>query len=218
MWSRGRQSARQHAETASGPPRRDRAFGKGVRSSLRGVPSRRLAQVADFPTSPPGRNQQTNMPYQYRGTTPAAGGKKRPPTGPEFMPICAEILRGATDVSDEVRDSIRVILWSLRSDRVSVNLWDRIGALPIEVRVEVAGLLVLADGRREQMLEQLLAEDGDALPVRNAEQDLRSLPEWACADLGPLLPGISLAGDVGDGRLGDNWLNEPEGLQDPINL
>jgi hypothetical protein len=134
------------------------------------------------------------------------------------MPICAEILRGATDVSDEVRDSIRVILWSLRSDRVSVNLWDRIGALPIEVRVEVAGLLVLADGRREQMLEQLLAEDGDALPVRNAEQDLRSLPEWACADLGPLLPGISLAGDVGDGRLGDNWLNEPEGLQDPINL
>lgn len=132
------------------------------------------------------------------------------------MPICAEILRGATDVSDEVRDSISVLLWSLRSDRVAVNLWDRIGALPIEVRVEVAGLLVLSDDWRERMLEQLLAEDVAALPVRNAEQDLRSLPEWACADLGPLLPGMALAGEAGDGRLGDNWLGDPEGLQDPI--
>lgn len=156
------------------------------------------------------------MPYTYRGTTPAAGGKKRPPTGPEFMPISHAILRGETDVSDEVRDAIRVILWSLRSGLVSINLWDRIGALPLEVRVEVAGLLIIEDLLRERMLEQLLAEDVDALPVRNAEQDLRSLPEWACAELGPLLPGMSLAGEAGDGRLGDNWLGDPEGLQDPI--
>ena len=134
------------------------------------------------------------------------------------MPISHAILRGETDVSEDVRDAVRVSLWSLRSDRVSVNLWDRIGALPIEVRVEVAGLLVIEDGRREQMLEQLLAEDVDALPVRNAEQDLRSLPEWACADLGPLLPGMALAGEAGDGRLGDNWLGDPEGLQDPMKL
>lgn len=158
------------------------------------------------------------MPYTYRGTTPAAGGKKRPPTGPEFLPFCHAILRGETDVSEDVRDAVRIILWSLRSDRVVVNLWDRIGSLPIEIRVEVAGLLVIEDGRREQMLEQLLAEDVESLPVRNAEQDLRSLPEWACADLGPLLPGMALAGEAGDGRLGDNWLGEPEGLQDPIKL
>lgn len=170
-----------------------------------------------FPNQPEiGRNQPTKMPYTYRGTQPAAGGKKRPPTGPEFMPFSHAILRGATDVSDEVWDAIRALLWSLRSDRVSVNLWDRIGALPIEVRVELAGLLVIEDGRREQMLEQLLAEDVAALPVRNAEQDLRSLPEWACADLGPLLPGMALAGEAADGRLGDDWLYEPEGLQDPV--
>jgi hypothetical protein len=172
-----------------------------------------------FPNQPGnGRNQPTKMPYTYRGTQPAAGGRKRPPTGPEFMPICAEILRGLADVSGDVRDAIRVVLWSLRSDRVVVNMWDRIGALPIEVRVELAGLLVIEDGRREQMLEQLLAEDVEALPVRNAEQDLRALPEWACADLGPLLPGMALAGEAADGRLGDNWLGDPEGLQDPIKL
>lgn len=159
------------------------------------------------------------MPYTYRFTQPAAAGRKRPPTGPEFLPFSAAILKGETDVSDEVRDAIRVLLWSLRSDRVSSNLWDRIGALPIEIRTELAGLLIIEPiALREQMLEQLLAEDGDALPVRNAEQDLRSLPEWACADLGPLLPGMTLAGDVGDGRLGDNWLGDPEGLQDPMKL
>jgi hypothetical protein len=158
------------------------------------------------------------MPYTYRSTQPAAAGRKRPPTGPEFLPFSHAILRGETDVSDEVRDAVRVLLWSLRSDRVAVNLWDRIGALPIEVRVEVAGLLVLSDDRREAMLEQLLAEDVASLPVRNAEQDLRALPEWACVDLGPLLPGISLAGEAVDGRLGDNWLGDPEGLQDPIKL
>ena len=172
----------------------------------------------EFPNQPFGAQPTNAMPYQYRGTHAAAIWPKRPPTGPEFLPFSHAILRGETDVSDEVRDAIRVILWSLRSDRVAVNLWDRIGALPIEVRVEVATLLVIQDGRRETLLEQLLAEDRDVLPVRNAEQDMRSLPEWACADLGPLLPGISLAGDVGDGRLGDNWLGDPEGLQDPIKL
>ena len=158
------------------------------------------------------------MPYTYRGTKPAVFWPKRNPTGPEFLPFSAAILRGETDVSDEVRDAIRIILWSLRSDRVSVNLWDRIGALPVEIRVEVAGLLVLSDDQREAMLGQLLEAAVEALPVRNAEQDLRSLPGWACADLGPLLPGMALAGEAVDGRLGDNWLGDPEGLQDPMKL
>lgn len=206
------QRARRGHRDATGP------LARGLGQCLRGVPQGAWHR---WQISQPARNraQPTNtMPYTYRGTHAAALWPKRPPTGPEFMPISHAILRGETDVSDEVRDAISVLLWSLRSDRVSVNLWDRIGALPIEVRVEVAGLLVIEDGRREHMLEQLLAEEVAALPVRNAEQDVRSLPEWACADLGPLLPGMALAGEAGDGRLGDNWLGDPEGLQDPIKL
>ena len=218
MWSRGRQSARQIAETSVGATATRPGLWQGGSVNAFGGCRKAPGTGGRFPNQPFVAQPTNTMPYTYRGIHAAALWPKRPPTGPEFMPISHAILRGETDVSDEVWDAIRALLWSLRSDRVSVNLWDRVGALPIEVRVEVAGLLVIEDGRREQMLEQLLAEDVDALPIRNAEQDLRSLPEWACADLGPLLPGMALAGEAGDGRLGDNWLGDPEGLQDPIKL
>jgi hypothetical protein len=156
------------------------------------------------------------MPYTYRDTKPSAS--RRPEkSAAEFLPIMHAICWRGEPAPIEHRDAVRVILWSLKSDKVTVNLWDRINALPVEIRVEVAALICCCDaGYRERLVEQLLEADTEFLiAIRNAERDER-LPAWAAADLGPMLPGMALAG--GDdiyGPDGRNWLGDPVGLQDP---
>jgi hypothetical protein len=155
------------------------------------------------------------MPYTYRDTKPSAS--RRPEkSAAEFLPIMHAIAWRGEPAPIEHRDAVRVILWSLKSDKVTVNLWDRINALPVEIRVEVAALICCCDaGYRERLVEQLLEADTEFLiAIRNAERDER-LPAWAAADLGPMLPGMALAG--GDdiyGPDGRDWLGDPVGLQD----
>lgn len=159
------------------------------------------------------------MPYTYTDTDPNTKPRKRgwrERTAAEFLPIMHAIAWRGEDAPIEHRDAVRLILWSLKSDKVAVNLWDRIGALPVEIRVEVAALICCCDaGYRERLVEQLLEADTEFLPIRNAERDER-LPAFAATDLGPMLPGLALAG--GDdiyGPDGRDWLGDPVGLQDP---
>jgi hypothetical protein len=87
------------------------------------------------------------------------------PTSKTEFP-CPEILKVLTyDAHTNAGETLRVLAWSFWNHRVSVNLWDRIGALGEILRGEVAALVLASADAREKIVRALLEESGEMFRI-----------------------------------------------------
>jgi hypothetical protein len=91
------------------------------------------------------------------------------PTPKQEFP-CPEILRVLTwDAHTNAGETLRVLVWSFWNHRVSVNLWDRIGALGEILRKEVAALVMASADAREKIVRTLLEDSGEMLRIDDTD-------------------------------------------------